>query len=337
MGVKIGHITTRNRVFLAPMSGITDLPFRKAAHAHGAGLVISEMIASKELSRQRADMVRMAQSGGISPFVIQLAGREAKWMDEGARVAEGLGCDAIDINMGCPARKVTGSLSGSALMRDLDLAWKLIEAVVNAVKVPVSVKMRLGWDDTALNAPELARIAEECGVQMLTVHGRTRCQFYTGKANWQAIGEVKQAVRIPVIANGDGETLDDIHLMLAQSGADGVMIGRGCYGRPWHVGVLAEMLDPGTGIKPLTFAGEVRETIRLYQAMTGFYGDVAGVRNARKHLGWFLERLVQGGRISQPHADDVRCRIMAEKSPAAVIEILKGLGKDAPVSKSRAA
>jgi nifR3 family TIM-barrel protein len=188
MGIRIGPIETRNRVFLAPMSGVTDEPFRTLAHRHGAGLVVSEMVASEELAQARPDMVRRAKGATrLDPFVIQLAGREAKWMAEGARVAQDLGAQVIDINMGCPARQVTGGLSGSALMRDLDHAMGLIEATVDAVRIPVTLKMRLGWDHGSINAPELARRAEASGVQMITVHGRTRCQFYGGRADWSAI------------------------------------------------------------------------------------------------------------------------------------------------------
>ena len=330
-------MTTRNRVFLAPLSGITDVPFRLAAHANGAGLVISEMIASKELARNRPDMLRMASSGGVSPFVIQLAGREARWLAEGARMAVDQGCDAIDINMGCPARKVTGSLSGSALMRDLDLAWKLIEAVTGAVSVPVTLKMRLGWDENSINAPALARIAQECGVVMVTVHGRTRCQFYKGNADWRAIAAVKSAVSIPVIANGDGQNIDDVRQMLKLSGADGVMIGRGCYGRPWQAGVLAEMLDPGTGRKPPDLGEQMDEMKKHYEAMIGFYGDMAGVRNARKHLGWFLDRLVEQMMLSAKTAESFRNRIMRENAPSAVLSILDDVAGVARSTCSEAA
>ena len=198
MSIQIGPIKTRNRVFLAPLSGVTDEPFRTVAHAHGAGLVVSEMVASEELVRARPDMVRRARGADrLKPFVIQLAGREARWMTEGARVAQDLGADIIDINMGCPARQVTGGLSGSALMRDLDHALTLIDATVQAARVPVTLKMRLGWDANSVNAPELARRAEDAGIQMITVHGRTRCQFYGGKADWRPFAPSRKPSAFP--------------------------------------------------------------------------------------------------------------------------------------------
>lgn len=202
------------------MSGVSDAPFRRAAHRSGAGLVVSEMVASQELAKERPDMLRRAAGlGQVSPFVIQLAGREAVWMAEGARIATDLGADIIDINMGCPARQVTGGWSGSALMREPDLALSLIEATVKATSVPVTLKMRLGWDERCLNAPDIARKAEAAGVKMITIHGRTRCQFYKGKANWAAIRKIAEAVSIPVVANGDGDSVTDVKEMLAQSGA----------------------------------------------------------------------------------------------------------------------
>ncbi len=314
MSIKIGNVQAKNRVFLAPLSGVTDEPFRAVAHAHGAGLVVSEMVASEELVRERPDMVRRARGGiKIKPFVIQLAGREARWMGEGARVAQGLGADVIDINMGCPAKQVTGGLSGSALMRDLDHALTLIEATVKAVAVPVTLKMRLGWDDKSLNAPELARRAEAAGVQMITVHGRTRCQFYGGTANWSAIRAVRDSIRIPLIANGDGVTATDARQMMAASGADGVMIGRGAYGRPWWPGVVANQLEPGSGIEEPSIAAEMAIVADHHQQILANYGSELGNRTARKHLGWTIQRLEERGYLSAAQAAVWRQRLLTSR------------------------
>ncbi len=254
MSISVGDVRLRNRVLLAPMSGVSDRPFREIADECKAGLVVTEMVASRELAEERAEMVRRAERPPAgSLFAVQLAGREAPWMAEGARIAQDLGADIVDINMGCPARQVTGGYSGSALMRDLDHAMTLIEATVAASRLPVTLKMRLGWDETVMNAPELARRAEAAGICMITVHGRTRCQFYKGKANWSAIAEVKQSLKkIPLIANGDVESIADVRGILAASFADGVMVGRGSYGRPWWPGVLAHLLDPTNGAPNLT-------------------------------------------------------------------------------------
>jgi tRNA-dihydrouridine synthase B len=296
MSIQIGPIKTRNRVFLAPLSGVTDAPFRAVAHAHGAGLVVSEMVASEELVRERPDMVRRALGADkLKPFVIQLAGREARWMSEGAKAAQGLGADIIDINMGCPAKQVTGGLSGSALMRDLDHALTLIEATVQATSVPVTLKMRLGWDTGSINAPELARRAEAAGVQMVTVHGRTRCQFYGGKADWSAIRAVRDAIKIPLIANGDGTSVEDARAMLDASGANGVMIGRGAYGRPWWPGVIANRLDPGSGIDEPTLDEELAIVSEHHQQTLSNYGSELGNKTARKHIGWTIMRLEERG------------------------------------------
>lgn len=314
MSISIGHIRLRNRVLLAPMSGVSDRPFREIADSCHAGLVVTEMVASRELVKDRADMVRRAErplKGSL--FAVQLAGREAQWMAEGARMAESLGADIIDINMGCPARQVTGGYSGSALMRDLDHALTLIDATVTACNVPVTLKMRLGWDDRALNAPELARRAEEAGVRMVTVHGRTRCQFYKGKANWSAIAAVKKALKaIPLIANGDVTTSADIEGILADSGADGVMVGRGSYGRPWWPGVLAEQLDPGNGMGAPDLAREAELIDRQHQSILSLYGHEHGNRIARKHLGWVIDRKLEENRLTPEAAASWRRKLLGE-------------------------
>ncbi len=329
MGIRIGPITTRNRVFLAPMSGVTDEPFRTTAHEHGAGLVVSEMVASEELVNARPDMMRRALGAeSLSPFVIQLAGREPHWMAEGARVAQDMGAEIIDINMGCPAREVTGGLSGSALMRNLDHAEKLIEATVAASSGPVTLKMRLGWDHNMLNAPELARRAEAEGVALVTVHGRTRCQFYKGKADWSAIARVREAISIPLIANGDGNSVADAQEMLAQSGADGVMIGRGAYGRPWWPGVIAEGLEPGTGRAEPTLAEEARIILQHHERILAHHGAHHGNRTARKHIGWVIGRLADRGLLSLEAASGWRTAMLCLNDNDAVRQGLLNLFED---------
>ncbi len=275
-------------VALAPMSGVTDLPFRRIAHRLGAPIVVSEMIASEELVKSRADVMRRAEGRELSPFVIQLAGREGHWMAEGARIAESRGATIIDINMGCPAKEVTGKLSGSALMRDLDHAQSLIKAVVEAVTVPVTLKMRLGWDDASRNAAELARRAEAEGVKLITVHGRTRCQFFTGKASWSAVAPVVAATSLPVLVNGDILNPKDARAALTASGAAGVMIGRGAYGAPWMPGRIMRTL--ATGVDPGDPQIETQTSIALehIEAMFSHYGGEVGIKNARKHIGWYL-------------------------------------------------
>ncbi|MBX3596338.1 MAG: tRNA dihydrouridine synthase DusB [Rhizobiaceae bacterium] len=279
----VGGVTLRNRVFLAPMSGVTDLPFRRLAYGHGAGLVVSEMVASGELAKGRGDTQTRIKRDGDMPHMVQLAGRDSAAMAEAARIAEGEGADIIDINMGCPAKKVTGGYCGSALMRNLDHAVSLIDSVVGAVSVPVTVKMRLGWDDESRNAPELAARAEQSGVQMITVHGRTRCQFYEGKADWVAIAAVKAVVSVPVVANGDCANSADAVAMLEASGADAIMVGRANYGAPWTTGSIV-----GNAVGTPNNIGEY--VIAHYREMLGFYGIESGLRQARKHLRWYLDR-----------------------------------------------
>ncbi|PYB75013.1 tRNA dihydrouridine synthase DusB [Rhizobium wuzhouense] len=306
----IGTVPVRNRVVLAPMSGVTDLPFRQLAFRFGAGLVVTEMVASRELVFNAAESWSRLKGAGLTPHMVQLAGREARWLAEAAIIAEANGADVIDINMGCPAKKVIGGYAGSALMREPDHALSLIEATVKAVKIPVTVKMRLGWDETSINAPDIAARAEAAGVQLITIHGRTRMQFYEGRADWDAISAVREAIRIPLIANGDVETIDDAHEILRRSGADAVMVGRSCQGRPWHAGVLAGHSGPQAAEIP----GLV---IEHYRMMLEHYGAEVGVRHARKHLGWYLDR------HAPELASDAKAAIMTSKDTGFVVEALE--------------
>jgi len=304
-------------VFLAPLAGITDLPFRNLVSSFGAGLVVSEMIASQEMVQAKQGVREKAELGfGSDHTAVQLAGREAYWMSEAAKMAQDNGAQLIDINMGCPAKKVVNGYSGSALLKDLDHALTLIDAVVAAVSVPVTLKTRLGWDDQCRNAPDLARRAEAAGIAMITIHGRTRCQFYKGEADWLAIADVSQAVDIPVIANGDITNGQTARTAMQAAQSAGVMIGRGAQGRPWLLAQVAAALE---GRAPAT-APPVREALHdmvcgHYEAMLGFYGVDLGLRVARKHLGWYMQ--------AAGTAAAVRRAILTSTSPSQVTGLLR--------------
>ena len=292
MRIVLGNQVINPAVLLAPLAGITDVPFRNLVQSFGAGLVVSEMVASHEMVQKKPGVRERAELGfGIASTSVQIAGREAYWMAEAARMIESNGAKIIDINMGCPAKKVTSGQSGSALMRTPDFALELVEAVVKATSLDVTLKMRLGWDDNSLNAPYIAARAEAAGIKMITVHGRTRCQFYNGVANWAAISQVKAAVSIPVIANGDIVDVASARLALEQSGADGIMVGRGAQGAPWRLAEISSKLygTPEPIIPRGNPLGEL--IIGHHQAILDFYGKVLGVKNARKHLGWYLDGL----------------------------------------------
>jgi tRNA-dihydrouridine synthase B len=317
-------VVPASRAFLAPMSGVTDIVMRRIAARYGAGLVISEMVASDEFVRGSEEARIRAEGAGISPHVVQLAGCDPHWLGEAARLAEANGAHVVDINMGCPAKKVTGGWAGSALMRDLDHAVRLVQAAVGAVRVPVTVKMRLGWDDAARNAPELARRSVAEGAALITVHGRTRQQFYKGVADWQAIRAVREAGDFPLVANGDIHDVEDARTCLAQSGADFVMVGRAALGRPWLVGEIGRTLCDAAS-PALSVADKLAVAREHYEGLLSLMGVSHGVRHARKHLAAYANEALACACAPDEAA---RRTLLTHDDPAIVIDALERLFSD---------
>ena len=289
-GLTIADVALGTRVLIAPMSGVSDLPFRRAASKQGARYVVTEMVAADALASGRPDVVRRAATHDLPLTVVQLVGREARWLALGAKMAEDAGADIIDLNMGCPAREVTGVLCGAALMRNLDHAERLIDAAVNATTRPVTLKMRLGWDDMSRNAPELTERAEKAGVKAITVHARTRNQFYKGRCDWRAVQDVKAATHLPVIVNGDVTDETSAREALLQSGADAVMVGRGACGRPWIAAALNRALQDGTAMREPSLSERLEIVLDHLRDTLRFYGDKIGLKIFRKHLAWYVEQ-----------------------------------------------
>lgn len=329
--LKIGDLELRNPAFLAPMSGVSDVPFRQLAWEFGAGMVVSEMVASEALTTGQEEMRLKAEAAGLPVHIVQLAGRQPQWMAEATKLAEQAGASVIDINMGCPSKRVTNGYSGSALMRDLDHAMTLIDAVMEATHLPVTLKMRLGWDENSINAPDLAERAQAAGVKMVTVHGRTRNQFYKGEADWNKIAPVRERLSIPLVVNGDIHDARSAKAAAAACGADGVMIGRASYGAPWLPGQIGAQLA-GQDVPETPEGAALGDLVaRHYEAILTLYGLELGIRNARKHLDWYCVHLDRAEELQS-----VRRALMTSQSPKEVLRLVTSLFGDTPLDRAAA-